>query len=79
MLKTKPSEPFPCACKIGSKSWMHFLNSMNTTFFTTLVKVSHEVATRLAQEEYERFRIEQDRSYVSDFEKEVKRIVKGKK
>ena len=42
-------------------------------------KVSHEVATRLAQEEYERFRIEQDRSYVSDFEKEVKQIVKGKK
>jgi len=42
-------------------------------------KVSHEVTTRLAQEEYERFRIEQDRSYVSDFEKEAKRIVKGKK
>jgi len=41
--------------------------------------VSHEVATRLAQEEYERFRIEQDRSYVSDFEKEAKRIVDGKK
>jgi hypothetical protein len=42
-------------------------------------KVSHEVATQLAQEEYERFRIEQDHSYVSDFEKEAKRIVKGKK
>lgn len=42
-------------------------------------KVSHEVATRLVQEEYEHFRIDQDRSYVSDFEKEAKRIVKGKK
>jgi hypothetical protein len=42
-------------------------------------KVSHEVATRLAQEEYDHFRIEQDRNYLSDFEKEAKRIVKGKK
>ena len=42
-------------------------------------KVSHEVATRLAQEEYDHFRIEQDRNYLSDFEKEAKRFVKGKK
>lgn len=42
-------------------------------------KVSHEVATQLAQEEYERFRIGQDHSYISDFEKEAKRIVKEKK
>ena len=42
-------------------------------------KVSHEVATRLAQEEYDHFRIEQDRNYMSDFEKEAKRFVKGKK
>ena len=42
-------------------------------------KVSHEVATRLAQEEYDHFRIEQDRNYMSDFEKEANRIVKGKK
>ena len=42
-------------------------------------KVSHEVATRLAQEEYDHFRIEQDRNYTSDFEKEANRIVKGKK
>ena len=42
-------------------------------------KVSHEVATRLAQEEYDHFRIEQDRNYLSDFENEANRIVKGKK
>jgi hypothetical protein len=42
-------------------------------------KVSHEVAAQLAQEEYKRFRIEQDRNYVSDFEKEAKQIVKGRK
>lgn len=42
-------------------------------------KVSHEVATRLAQEEYDHFRIEQDRNYMSDFEKEAKRFVEKKK
>jgi hypothetical protein len=42
-------------------------------------KVSHEVATRLAEEEYDHFRIEQDRNYLSDFEKEAILIVKGKK
>jgi hypothetical protein len=41
-------------------------------------KASHEVATRLAQEEYDHFRIEQDRNYLSDFEQEAKSIVKGK-
>ena len=42
-------------------------------------KITHEVATRLAQEEYNHFRVEQDQNYMSDFEKETKRIVKGKK
>ena len=41
-------------------------------------KASHEVATRLAQEEYDHFRIEQDRNYLSDFEQEVKLVAKGK-
>lgn len=39
-------------------------------------KVSREVATRLAQQEYDHFRIEQDRNYLSDFEKEAKRIIR---
>ena len=37
-------------------------------------RVSHEVAVKLAWEEYERFRVVQDREYVGDFEKEVKSI-----
>lgn len=41
-------------------------------------KVSHEVATRLAQEEYDHFRIEQDRNYMSDFEKEAKNFIRKK-
>ena len=42
-------------------------------------KVSHEVAARLAQGEYERFRVEQDRAFENDFEKAAKRIDQGKK
>jgi hypothetical protein len=37
-------------------------------------RVSHEVAANLAVKEYERFRVTQDREYIGDFEKEVKRL-----
>jgi hypothetical protein len=37
-------------------------------------KISHEVAVQLAEKEYDRFRVEQDRNYISDFETVVKRV-----
>src|SRR5690606_18444137 len=37
-------------------------------------KVSAEVAKRLAEEQYDRFRVRQDREFESDFDAEVKRI-----
>jgi hypothetical protein len=37
-------------------------------------KVSAEVARRLAEEQYDKFRVRQDREFESDFESEVKRI-----
>lgn len=37
-------------------------------------KVSAEVARRLAEQQYDRFRVRQDREFESDFEAEVKRI-----
>lgn len=40
-------------------------------------KVSHEVALALAEKEYEKLRVEQDKNYVSDFDKIVKQL-KGK-
>lgn len=40
-------------------------------------KVSHEVAKHLAEEEYEQFRIEQDRNFESDFERVTKQLKKG--
>jgi hypothetical protein len=41
---------------------------------TSAGSVSAEVAKRLAEERYETFRIQQDRAFESDFEKEIKRI-----
>ena len=41
-------------------------------------KVSHEVAKKLAEQEYEKFRVIQDKNFESDFDKEVKKL-QGKK
>lgn len=46
-------------------------------------KISHEVAKKLAEEQYEKFRVIQDKNFESDFDKEIKKIKaspkKGKK
>lgn len=42
-------------------------------------KVSNSVAKQLAKEEYEKFRVVQDREFESDFDKEVKKIMGSKK
>ncbi|PJE66955.1 cell filamentation protein Fic, partial [Candidatus Shapirobacteria bacterium CG10_big_fil_rev_8_21_14_0_10_36_6] len=39
-------------------------------------KISHEVAEVLALEEYEKYKIKQDKNYISDFDREVKKILK---
>lgn len=42
-------------------------------------KVRHDVAIRLAEKEYEKFRVVQDKNFESDFDKEIKKITgKGK-
>ncbi|MFH1385824.1 MAG: virulence RhuM family protein [Patescibacteria group bacterium] len=38
-------------------------------------KISHEVAVALAEGEYEKYRVEQDKNYISDFDREVKKIL----
>jgi hypothetical protein len=42
-------------------------------------KISHEVAVALAESEYDKFRKTQDKNYISDFDQEVKKIMKIKK
>ncbi len=41
-------------------------------------KVSHDVAMKLAENEYDKFRVIQDQNFISDFEQEVKKITKTK-
>lgn len=51
-----------------------FLRFNEYEVLTNAGSVSAEVARQLAEEQYEQFRVKQDRSFESDFEKEVKRI-----
>jgi len=37
-------------------------------------KISHEEAIEKAAEEYEHFRIQQDKNYLSDLDKEIKKL-----
>jgi len=40
-------------------------------------KVKHEVALKLAEEEYDKFRVVQDKNYESDFDEEVKKVIRS--
>ncbi len=42
-------------------------------------KVSHEIAKKLAEKEYEKYRVIQDKNFESDFDKEVKKLTQPKK
>lgn len=46
-------------------------------------KISHEIAEALALKEYEKYRVVQDKNYISDFDREIKKVLevqkKGKK
>jgi hypothetical protein len=51
-----------------------FLKFNEFDILTNAGSVSHEVAKELAEKHYEAFRVNQDRSFESDFDEEVKRI-----
>lgn len=55
-----------------------FLQFNEYEVLTNPGQVSAEVAKRLAEEQYERFRVRQDEAFESDFEREVKRIEERK-
>lgn len=42
-------------------------------------RISHEVAEILALGEYDKYRKEQDKNYISDFDREVKKLLEAKK
>lgn len=51
-----------------------FLKFNEREVLTNPGRVSAEVAKKLAEEQYEKFRIKQDEAFESDFEREAKRI-----
>src|SRR3989338_290951 len=56
-----------------------FLQFNETEILQDKGKVSHEVAEALALGEYEKNRVKQDKNYVSDFDREVKKLLDSKK
>jgi len=53
-----------------------FLDSNNLDVLPNTGKISHEEAIEKAYKEYEEFRIEQDKKYISDLDKELDKIKK---
>jgi hypothetical protein len=53
-----------------------FLKFNEYQILTDAGKVSHEIAIKLAENEYKKFRVIQDMNFESDFDKEVKKITK---
>ena len=64
------------------KDWVEKLNAFlkfsEYEILTNAGKISHEVAESLALEEYEKFKIQQDKNYISDFDREVEKLLKNK-
>ncbi|MBI2591155.1 MAG: virulence RhuM family protein [Candidatus Brennerbacteria bacterium] len=65
------------------KDWVMKLNAFlkfsEYEILTNAGKISHEVAEALAIGEYEKFKIKQDKNYISDFDREVKKLLESKK
>ncbi len=64
------------------KDWVEKLNAFlkfsEYEILTNVGNISHEVAEALALKEFEKYRVEQDKNYISDFDREVKKILKNK-
>ena len=62
------------------KDWIEKLNAFlkfsEYEILTNAGKISHEVAEELALGEYEKYKKIQDKNYISDFDKEIKKLLK---
>ncbi len=62
-----------------NKKLSEFLKLNDRNILSDLGKVSHAAAEALALGEYEKYRVEQDKNYISDFDREVKKLLEIKK
>lgn len=67
---------------MNMQDWADFLNRFlelsDYPILTDKGTISAEQARLKAEAEYKKFRVEQDKNYISDFDQEVKKLVKGK-
>lgn len=56
-----------------------FLRISEKELLTNAGKVSHKKAVEKAKIEYEKYRKEEDKKYISDFDREMKKLLKDKK
>ena len=65
------------------KNWIEKLNAFlkfsEHEILTNAGNISHEIAEELALKEYEKYRLIQDKNYVSDFDREVKKLLDSEK
>jgi hypothetical protein len=65
---------------MNMKDWLErtnkFLESNSLDVLPNAGMISHEKALEKAHSEYEHFRIEQDKKYLSDLDKEIKKLKK---
>ena len=70
-------------CLLNMQDWADFLNRFlelsDYPILTNKGTISAEQARLKAETEYKKFRVEQDKNYISDFDQEVKKLVKGNK
>lgn len=66
---------------MGMQDWVEqtnqFLRNNRREVLEGKGKVSHDMAMKKAEKEYEIFRVKQDQEYVSEFDREVERYLKG--
>lgn len=67
---------------MSMQDWMEqtnqFLVNNRREVLTGKGKISHEIAMKKAEQEYEVFRVKQDKEYISEFDREVEKYLKGK-
>ncbi len=65
------------------RDWIEKLNAFlkfsEYEILTNAGKISHEVAEELALKEYGKYKKEQDKNYISDFDQEIKKLLKKAK
>lgn len=67
---------------MNMKDWIEKLNAFlkfsEYEILTNAGKISHEVAEALALKEYTKYKMKQDKNYISDFDQEVKKLLSTK-